>query len=85
MSNPKFKVGESIITQDGIRGHVVIILNPFQEERQYYCSMYPGAQPRYVYVHCIDLLNTYFNPEKKRFTTLQALNVYDESELKSTN
>ena len=82
MSNPKFVIGQQIITKTGVEGHVVLVMNPFVEtERQYYCSMYPGAQEDYVWIECIDLLCTCFDPHKKRFTTTQALNIYSESEL----
>ena len=81
MSNPKFKVGQRIITKDGVEGHVTLIVNPFSDNRVYYCSMYPGAQANYHYVECIDLLCTNYCEQNERFTTLQALNLYTETEL----
>ena len=82
MSNSKFKIGQPIITKSGVKGHVTLIMNPFNDIlREYYCSMYPGAQSDFVYIECIDLLCTNYNVRENKFTTMQALNIYKEDEL----
>lgn len=83
MSQAKFRIGQRIKTNTGIIGHIVMIMNPFSEDRKYYCSMYPGAQGGYVYVQVMDLICTGYDEKEKTFTTLQALNIYNEDEIKS--
>lgn len=80
----KFKVGQRIKTIDKfgdvIEGHVVLILNPFTDNRIYYCSMYPGACAGYEYVSVVDL-NCCSIDNDGKVSTLQALNIYSEDEL----
>ena len=62
MSAPRFKISDRIKVKeykyrlgepkDNIEGHIVLIMNPYSEDREYYCSMYPGAQENYCYVEC---------------------------------
>jgi alkylation response protein AidB-like acyl-CoA dehydrogenase len=61
-------------------GHVVLILNPFSDERIYYCSMYPGALDNCEYVHVVDL-NCSEIDNFGKVETLQVLNKYNEDEL----
>ena len=80
----KFKVGQRIkITDkygDIVEGHIVLILNPFSENRIYYCSMYPGALSGYEYVSVVDL-NCCGIDNNGKIETLQALNKFSEDEL----
>lgn len=80
----KFKVGQRIITKDGqgnlIKGHVVLILNTFSDDRIYYCSMYPGAMPNYEYVSVVDLNCCCIDNDGKIYT-LCVLNKFSETEL----
>ena len=83
---PKFKVGQRIKVwseeyKEYSEGHITLIMNPFQvDERIYYCSMYPGAQANYEYVHCVDL-NGCGLDNNGRVETLQALNKFTENQL----
>jgi hypothetical protein len=83
MSAPRFKISDRIKVKDEydeyFEGHVVIIMNPFLDEREYYCSMYPGALSNYCYVDCVDLSMDLLNDGK--INTLQALNKYSENQL----
>jgi len=80
----KFKVGQKIKIKDRhgnvVEGHIVLILNPFSENRIYYCSMYPGALPNYEYVSVVDL-NCCGIDNNGKIETLQALNKFGEDEL----
>lgn len=79
----KFIVGYRIKIKDNknnlVEGHIVLILNPFSENRIYYCSMYPGALPGYEYVSVVDL-NCCDIDNSGRISTLQALNKFNEDE-----
>ncbi len=85
---PKFKVGQRIKVRDKyydvVEGHVVLILNSFSDDRVYYCSMYPGALPEYVYVSVVDL-NCCEIDNSGVVSTLQALNTFSEEELELIN
>jgi len=81
--NPKFNVGDRIKIKDKyndtVEGHITLILNPFNDDRIYYCSMYPGALGNYQYVSVVDLNCCAISDGK--IQTLQALNTFNESEL----
>ena len=77
--NPKFKIGQRIVTKQGVEGQVVLIFctHPIYT---YYCSMFPGADNGYEYNHCIDL-NCGCLTDGKTISTLTALNKYLEDQL----
>ena len=90
MSNPKYKIGERIkvknihnersqIDWDYSEGHVVLIMNSMSDDREYYCSMYPGAMSEYYWIECVDLAMNVFDDDK--VVTTQALNKFREEEL----
>lgn len=84
--NSKYKVGQriSVIDKygDKVEGHIALILHPFEpDKRVYYCSMYPGALPNYEYVGVIDL-NCISLDNSGRVSTVHALNLFKEDELK---
>lgn len=82
---PKYPVGCRIVahleTPNGepydAEGHVVIVMLNDKDELIYYCSMYPGAENGFEYIHCVDLNGTSLDDES-RINTLQALNSYKE-------
>lgn len=82
MSDPKFKIGEIIKVKDQygdwVEGHVVLIMNSRSDDREYYCSMYPGSLPNYYWINCADLTEVVIDG---KINTLQALNKFKESEL----
>lgn len=85
--NPKFPVGcridAHLKTQSGepyiCSGHVVMIMSK-GDELIYYCSMSPGAQDNFEYIHCVDL-NIIMLSDDTKVNTLQALNCYKEEQL----
>jgi len=54
-------------------------MNSLSDDREYYCSMYPGALSGYHYIDCIDLALNVFT-DGKIYTT-QALNKFREDQL----
>jgi hypothetical protein len=84
MERNKYRIGQRIKIKDKFgdyfEGHVVLILNPFSDERIYYCSMYPGALDNCEYVHVVDL-NCSGIDNFGKVETLQVLNKYNEDEL----
>jgi len=81
MSNPKYKIGERIKVKNthNEEGHVVLIMNSMSDDREYYCSMYPGAMSEYYWIECVDLAMNVFDDDK--VVTTQALNKFREEEL----
>lgn len=83
MSTPKFNISDTIRFKDEfgeyVEGYVVLIMNSTSEEREYYCSMYPGAISGYYWINCVDLCSS--NLEDGRCVTLQVLNKFTEDQL----
>lgn len=83
MPDPKFKISDQIKIKDKfgdyVEGHIVMIMNPFSDDREYYCSMYPGALSNYDYIMCIDLSDCVLDDGS--INTIHALNKFKEYEL----
>ena len=83
MPMPKYKIGERIKIKDQfneyVEGHIVLIMNSLSDDREYYCSMYPGAMPNYHYVECADLSMNLLDDGK--IYILHALNKFTEDQL----
>lgn len=79
--SPKFKLGDVVKIWDEkyqcfIDGHIVLIMNAFSDDRDYYCSIYPGAISNYEYIYCVDPLY----PDVE--ISLQTLNKFKENQIK---